>query len=166
MAARFSRLFDNWDQDYRDLSMLELGSNVDDSPLKYHSPQVTTEHISSAADLSERRESILERSEATTDFTPFDNRISPRHLLDGGDSYVSNFSPSVSFAHDYQALRNVGRDSLTENSPSEPRLRNGFGVTSNMKIIWKGSTAFTKPRPSSTFCTGRRRVVPPHNSKD
>ncbi|TEY44889.1 hypothetical protein BOTCAL_0342g00130 [Botryotinia calthae] len=152
MAARFSRLFDDWDQDHRDITMLEYGPSVNESPPRYHSPRNSTEYISSSADLSERPDLPEPVLEPTTPFTPFDDGISSRRLLDGRGSYASSFSPSFPSAHDYQALEDVGRESLTDDpSPGEARLRKGSGVTSNMKRIWSKSTAFTKPRPQSSF---------------
>ncbi|ESZ95515.1 hypothetical protein SBOR_4100 [Sclerotinia borealis F-4128] len=152
MAARFSRLFDDWDQDHGDINMLEFGSNINQSPPDYHSSHNSSEYTSYSANISERPEPILQRQESTTPFTPFDDGISSRRLLDGRGSYASSFSPSLPSAHDYQALKGLGRDSLTEDSPpSEARLRKTSGVTLNMKRIWTKSTAFAKPRPSSTF---------------
>ncbi|KAB8290190.1 hypothetical protein EYC80_011059 [Monilinia laxa] len=152
MAARFSRLFDDWDQDHRDISMLEFGSNVDDSPPKYESPPNSTENTSHSVDLSERPGALLGRSELTTPLTPFKDIISSQRLLAGRGSFASSFSPSLPSTQDYQALKGVASDSLTEDShPAEPRLRNGSGVTSNLKRIWTKSTAFTKPRPPSSF---------------
>ncbi|CAD6442483.1 33baad1a-6dfe-4dc4-a074-25ebd4144f31 [Sclerotinia trifoliorum] len=151
MATRFSRLFDDWDHDYRDISMLDFGSNTNDSPPKYHSSHIGTECTSSTADLSQRPESILERSEATIDFTSCDNGMSSRCLLDGRGSYATRSDPLLSSAHDFQALRDISRQSLTDDSPSEPRLRSGNAVTSKIRSIWMSSTAFTRPRPSSTF---------------
>ncbi|APA16249.1 hypothetical protein sscle_16g110190 [Sclerotinia sclerotiorum 1980 UF-70] len=151
MAARFSRLFDDWDQDYGDISMLEFGSNTNDSPREYHSSHIGTEYTSSTADLSERPESILDRSEATIDFTSCDNGISSRYLMEDGGSYAAGLNPLLSSAHNFQALRDVSRHILADDSPSEPRLRNGKAATSNMKMIWMRSTAFTKPRPSPKF---------------
>ncbi|QSZ32844.1 hypothetical protein DSL72_002424 [Monilinia vaccinii-corymbosi] len=127
-------------------------SNVNDSSPLHRSPQNSTEYVSYSADLSERQEALLERSESTTLFTPFEDGISSQRLLDSRGSYAFSFSPSLPSARDYQALQDVGRDSLTEGSPpSEPRLRNGSGVTSNMKSIWEKSTAFVKPRPPFKF---------------
>ncbi|KAM0306157.1 hypothetical protein ACHAO8_010802 [Botrytis cinerea] len=152
MAARFSRLFDDWDQDHRDITMLEYGPSVNESPPRYHSPQNSTEYISPSADLSERPDLPEPVLEPATPFTPFDDGISSRRLLDGRGSYASSFSPSFPSAHDYQALEDVGRESLSDDpSPGEARLRKGSGVTSNMKKIWSKSTAFTKPRLQSSF---------------
>ncbi|KAI9644228.1 hypothetical protein NHQ30_007583 [Ciborinia camelliae] len=138
MAARFSRIFDDWDQDYSDISMLEFGSNVNDSSPKYHS-------LHQSADLSERAEPVPKRSDINTFFVPFDDGISSRHLLGGGRSYASSFSPP---------LKDISQDSrFTEDlAPGEPRLRSGSGVTSsNLKRLWTKSTAFTKPRTANTF---------------
>ncbi|KAF7887503.1 hypothetical protein EAF00_009797 [Botryotinia globosa] len=152
MAARFSRLFDDWDQDHRDITMLEYGPDVNDSPPRCHSSQNSTEYISPSADLSERPDLPEPVLEPTTPFSPLDDGISTRHLLDGRGSYASSYSPSFPSAHDYQALKGVGRDSLIDDpSPSGARLKNGSGVTSNMKRIWSKSTAFTKPRPQPSF---------------
>lgn len=128
-------------------------SNIAASPPRYHSLHNSTEYIFQSADLSERPEPILEASEPNTPFTPFDDGISSQRLLDGRGSYASSFNPSLPSAYDYQALENVGRDGLTKDAQpaGEPRLRNGSGVTSNLKRIWSKSTAFTKPRASSTF---------------
>lgn len=126
--------------------------SVNESPPRYHSPRNSTEYISPSADLSERPDLPEPVLEPTTPFTPFDDGISSRRLLDGRGSYASSFSPSLPSAHDYQALEDVGRESFTDDpSPSEARLRKGSGVTSNMKKIWSKSTAFTKPRPQSSF---------------
>ncbi|KAF7880702.1 uncharacterized protein EAF01_011971 [Botrytis porri] len=152
MAARFSRLFDDWDQDHRDITVLEYGPDVNDSPPRYHSSQNCTEYISPSADLSERPDLPEPVLEPTTPFSLFDDGISTRRLLDGRGSYASSYSPSFPSAHDYQALKDVGQDSLGDDpSPSEARLRIGSGVTSNMKRIWSKSTAFTKPRSQSSF---------------
>lgn len=126
--------------------------SVNESPPRYHSPQNSTEYISPSADLSERPDLPEPVLEPATPFTPFDDGISSRRLLDGRGSYASSFSPSFPSAHDYQALEDVGRESLSDDpSPGEARLRKGSGVTSNMKKIWSKSTAFTKPRLQSSF---------------
>ncbi|PQE29641.1 Peptidase C78 ubiquitin fold modifier-specific peptidase 1 2 protein [Rutstroemia sp. NJR-2017a BBW] len=150
-STRFSRLFDDWDRDHQDISMLEHSSprySSQDRDTEYRSPNDSPNNSNSSRNSPSRRnsEDISQRPSPlpaeSRSVSFYDDGTSTRRLLNDRASFASSFG--VASTNDYQALKN-GTDSV---EGKEPRLRNGLG--GNVKRMWTKGTAFTK-RTSSTF---------------
>ncbi|KAM3074282.1 hypothetical protein ACMFMF_006297 [Clarireedia jacksonii] len=151
-STRFSRLFDGWDRDHQDLSMVEL--EVGHSPPRYASQDHDTEYRSPSSpdNSSSPRNSVSRRNSADLSQRPsplpgasesisiYEDGTSTRRLLQERTSFASSFGRGST--NDYQALK-----SGTESVKGEARQRNRLG--GNVKRIWSKGTAFTKGTPST-----------------